>query len=303
MDTPAATIDWLLEGDAAIRWQTKRDLLDAPPDEYAVDRGEVATTGWGQELLDRQDPSGTWAQALYSPKWISTTYTLLLLRRLGLAPGNRSARDGCARLWDGATVKGGVIFRRSTVGPDICVSAMFVALSAYFGYEDHRAESVIDWMLQQQLQDGGWNCQALRSGSSHGSYHTSISVLEALAELGDPAFEDAATRGREFFLEHRMYKSHRSGEISHRAFTMLSFPPRWHYDILRGLDYFQSVAAPPDERLRDALDLLVSKQRRDGRWPVQNKHSGRVWFDMETGGSPSRWNTLRALRVLRGAGS
>lgn len=300
------TIAWLLGGDAAIRWQTMRDLFDSAQAEIDAERSKVATEGWGRQLLDLQDPAGTWAKAIYSPKWISTTYTLLLLRRLGLPPGNEAAVRGTKCLWDDAIVRGGITFSRGTSVPDICVTAMYLALATYFEYEDDRRDGVVDWIIEQQLADGGWNCQSLRSGSSHGSYHTSISVLEALAELAtnggdDPALGEAAAKGREFFLDHRMYKSHRTGAVSHPTYTKLSFPPRWHYDVLRGLDYFRSVTAPWDERLGDALDLLVSKQRADGRWLVQHKHSGRVWFDMETGRQPSRWNTLRALRVVQWA--
>ena len=295
---------FLLDGDPAIRWQTMRDLLDAEEDDVAKERARVAETGWGRQLLELQDPEGTWAQAIYSPKWISTTYTLLLLRHLGLAPGNPAALRGCEQIWSDAGVEGLLVLPKSTSRGDTCVSGMFVALAVYFGYEDEKVDWVIDWTLEQRLDDGGWNCRTLRSGASHSSYHTSITVLEMIAELqangyDDPALTAAAKRGREFFLAHRMYKSHRTGEISHPTYTMLSFPPRWHYDVLRGLDYFQSVDAPWDERLSDAIELLEGKRRKDGFWPVQHKHAGRVWFDMETGRRPSRWNTLRALRVLR----
>jgi hypothetical protein len=226
---------------------------------------------------------------------------LLLLRRLGIPPRNPGARRGCRTLWERIIVDGGVTWENTTVMPDVCVNAMFLALDYYFDNRDTRREDAIAWMLDEQLDDGGWNCQANRSGADHSSYHTTISVLEALAEIDDPTLAPAAERGREFLLAHRLYKSHRTGEVSHPSFTKFSFPPRWHYDVLRGLDYFQSVGARHDQRLDDALELLVAKRRKDGKWPVQNKHAGLVWFDMETGRQPSRWNTLRALRVLRWA--
>ena len=298
---------FLLDGDPAIRWQTMRDLLDADAAEVAAERAQVAETGWGRDLLDLQDPEGTWAQAIYSPKWTSTTYTLLLLRRLGLAPGTPAALRGCEQIWSKSGVDGWMVLPRSTSRGDTCVAGMFVALAAYFGYKDGQMERVIEWILDQRLDDGGWNCRTLRSDVNHSSYHTSITVLEMIAELkanghDDPRLIEAAAGGREFFLAHRLYKSHRTGEISHSTYTKLSFPPRWHYDVLRGLDYFQSVDAAWDERLSDAVELLESKQRKDGFWPVQHKHVGRVWFDMESGRKPSRWNTLRALRVLRWVG-
>jgi hypothetical protein len=304
MELSQDAVEFLMGGDPAIRWQTMHDLLDAPAGAVAAERRRVAQTGWGRRLLDLQDPEGTWANAIYSPKWVSTTYTLLVLYRFGLDPGNLQALRGCEQIWDGRGVRGGVVLPSSTSAADICVAGMFVALAAYFGYKDDQIDGVVEWMVAQQLADGGWNCRTLRSGSKHGSYHTSISVLEALAELAaggrdDAVLGDAAEKGREFFLAHRLYKSHRTGEVSHPAYTKFSFPPRWHYDVLRGLDYFQSVNAPWDDRLRDAVALLDGRQRKDGFWPVQNKHAGRVWFDMETGRRPSRWNTLRALRVRR----
>ncbi len=295
-------VDWLLEGDAAIRWQTKRDLLDAPVAEYATDRAAVTTTGWGKQLLDAKDPDGTWAGGLYSPKWVSTTYTLLLLYRCGLLPGSPEAVRGVQLLWDGARYyDGGLTPAKTVSGAEGCVTAMYVMLARYFGYQDERVAVAEDWLLANQRADGGWNCIV---EDQHSSFHTSIATLEAFAETernqpGRPEIASALDRGREFFLDHRMYRSHRDGRIANPVFTQLSFPPRWHYDILRGLDHFQAVAAPADALFGDAISVLQRKRRSDGRWPVQNKHAGRVWFDMEAGRNPSRWNTLRALRVLR----
>ncbi|MGD2060116.1 MAG: hypothetical protein PVF87_04560, partial [Acidimicrobiia bacterium] len=182
----------------------------------------------------------------------------------------------------------------------------YVCLATYFGYEDPRIAEAVAWLLDNQLEDGGWNCRSPRFGDRHSSFHTTISVLEAFAEIerSTPPAEVglAAQRGREFLLAHRLYRSHRTGEVADPVLTRLSFPPRWHYDLLRGLDHLQAVNAPWDERCQDAIDLLVSKRRKDGAWPLQHRHTGRVWLDMEKQGGPSRWNTLRALRVLRWAG-
>ncbi len=301
MVTTVELHDWLMEGDAAIRWQTQQDLLDRAPSTVARERARVATTGWGKRLLDEQDPEGTWASGIYGRKWVSTTYTLLLLWRMGLPPTNRAARRGCARLWEAVNIDGGVALPTSTTPPDICISAFWLLLAAYYGHDDDRIPDVVEWVLDNQLADGGWNCETIRTGSTHGSFHTTIQVLEALAEMG--RHDEAAQRGREFLLDHRLYRSHQTGEVANRAFTMLSFPPRWHYDILRALDHFRFVDAAVDERLHDALEVLGSKQRKDGKWPVQNKHGGIVWFDMVTGRKPSRWNSLRAMRVLRWAQS
>jgi len=307
--TPAEpALTWLLEGDPAIRWQTMRDLLDAPAEDVAAERALVEEVGWGKDLLDRQDPAGTWGGGLYGPKWTSTTYTLLLLRRCGLAPHTSAALRGVELLWEGATYTGGgLTCARSIDAPEACVTSMYVALARYFGFVDERVDAAIEWLLANQLEDGGWNCRTVRTGDRHGSFHTSISALEALAEAraGEPGHPDVAgalDRGREFFLVHRLFRSHRDGTVINPVFTKLSFPPRWHFDILRALDHFQSSGAAPDDRLADALSVLRGRQRRDGTWPVQHKHAGAVFFDMERTGGPSRWNTLRALRVLRWAG-
>lgn len=303
-DAESSTIEWLLDGDAAIRWQAKRDLLGEGPEHYRADREQVASTGWGRRLLDHQDPDGTWAGGLYGPKWTSTTYTLLLLRRMGLNPGDERALRGVELLWDGARYfDGGLTAAASIDAPEACITSMYVSLAMYFGFEDPRVDAAVDWLLANQLEDGGWNCRTVRFGDRHSSFHTSISALEALTEVqrAEPGRSDtrlATTRGREFFLEHRLFRSHRTGALVDPVFLRLSFPPRWHYDILRGLDLFAELRSPQDSRYGDALGELLSRRRRDGTWPVQNKHSGRAFFDMERTGGPSRWNTLRAQRVL-----
>ncbi len=305
VDAQPETVQWLLEGDQAIRWQVKRDLLDAPADEVDAERAQVATTGWGLQLLERQDPDGTWANGLYSPKWTSTTYTLLVLRHCGLDRGNERAQQGVALIWDGARyVDGGLTPAVSIDAPEACATSLYLALAYYFGADHPNVDPALDWLLANQLDDGGWNCRTVRFGDRHSSFHTSIMALEALAEAQRTLphrtdIADAMAAGREFFLRHHLYKSHRHGTIADPAFTKLSFPPRWHYDLLRGLDHFATTASPWDDRCSDALDVLRARRRKDDTWPVQHKHAGRVWFDMEPTGKPSRWNTLRALRVQR----
>ncbi len=251
-------VDWLLRGDPAIRWQTKRDLLDASTDEVEAERALVATSGWGERLLALQDPSGTWAGDLYGPKWTSTTYTLLLLRHCGLAQDNPNARRGVERLWEGARYfDGGLTAAVSIDAPEACITSMYIALARYFGCPHPHADEAEQWLLANQLDDGGWNCRNVRFGDRHSSFHTSILALEALAEIERdephrPEIAAALARGREFFLVHRLYRSHRTGEVVNPAFTRLSFPPRWHYDILRGLDHFATTGAPWDDRFRDA---------------------------------------------------
>jgi hypothetical protein len=305
MPIDAEILQWLLDGDPAIRWQVHRDLLDSPLEVVAAERARVAQEGWGCRLLERQDPQGTWGGGLYSPKWISTTYTLLSLRFLGLPAGNPQALKGCELLLErGLYRDGGINFWKSFKHSETCVTGMVLSILAHFRYPDPRLEVIVRHLLGQQMVDGGWNCESYK-GATHSSFHTTISVLEGLLayELAFPeqaaVVREAQAGGREFLLAHRLYRSHRTGEVVSPAMTRFPFPPRWHYDALRGLDYFQSVNAGRDERLVDGIQLLIKKRREDGRWPAYQGPSRRTFFEMEKAGEPGRWNTLRALRVLR----
>ena len=302
-------IQWLLDGDPAIRWQTMSDLLGASEQAVERERRKVAGDGWGARLLAKQDAEGTWAGrlsangGLYTPKWISTTYTMLLLRDLGLPANNRQARKACAHLLDrGLRRDGGIDYGSGSRGRgETCITGIVLSILSHFTSDDDRLDIVAGHLLEQQMPDGGWNCERPR-GATHASMNTTILALEGLRlyELYRGGTVRAAQRrGREFLLNHRLFRSHRTGAIISPAFTRFSFPPRWHYDILRALDYFAAVDAPRDRRLSEAIDVVRSKRGADGRWPLQNRYPGRTYFELERVGAPSRWNTLRALRVLK----
>lgn len=301
-DELSITLNWLLEGDASVRWQVLRDLQHGSGAESESERKRVATSGWGARILALQDPDGLWAGALYSPKWTSTTYSLLLLHWLGLPSGNDQAIAGCRALWNGAAFySGGLNLAKTVREPETCITGMLTLLAASCGYRDDRVDPTVEWLLDQQLPDGGWNCESIRTGSCHGSFHTSITVLDALLtykSAGGAVQVDAAmAAGREFFLRHSLFRSHRTGEIVDKAFTRFPFPPQWHFDVLRGLEHFRFSGADPDPRLTDAVNVVSAARRHDGRWPVYRPYPGKYWFTMEEPGS-SRWSTLRALRVL-----
>jgi hypothetical protein len=303
---------WLLEGDPAIRWQTLRDLVGAGKSVFERERGNVARQGWGARLLGKQSPEGRWARGessdggLYLPKWISTTYTMLTLRDFGLDPANAQARRACKLLLDeGLQRDGGVCYGKRATSQErgeTCVSGMVLSILSYFDYDDPRLDTVAGHVLDEQMPDGGWNCRRPR-GATHSSVHTTISVLEGLRHYERRgrklrAVRAAERRGREFLLAHRLFRSHRTGNVIRSEFLQFSFPPRWHYDVLRALDHFQSVGASRDERLAEAIDLVRARRGADGRWPLQHRYPGKTYFELERIGSPSRWNTLRALRVL-----
>src|SRR5262249_5784921 len=302
-----------MQGDPAIRWQTMRDLNGESNREVKRERDKIASNGWGSRLLAKQDPAGTWASTassdgLYTPKWICTTYTTLLLRDFGLPSNNRRLHKACERLLDGGMQPDGGInygtwsnwIKRS----ETCISGMVLSILSYFEYDDDRLDTVAQYLLKQQMPDGGWNCRRER-GATHSSVHTTISALEGLRfyevhrgrNLG--AVREAQRNGREFLLMHKMFRSHRTGAIIDPVFLKLAFPPHWHYDILRGLDYFQAVDARRDSRMREAINLVRNSQQADGTWALQHGYAGKTYFVMEQRGKPSRWITLRALRVLK----
>lgn len=301
MKADDSVLRWLLDGDPVIRWQTHRDLLDAGERTVAREQRAMLHAGWTAKLLSVQEPSGQWGGGLYTPKWISTTYTLLLLQSFGLHPRHPQALAACRLLLDGGMYRDGGInfFARWGARSETCVTGMAFSLATYFELNDPRRKTLLEHLLAQQMPDGGWNCQRPR-GATHGSFHTTISVLEGLEHCLDsvgvlPALE----RAREFLLAHRLFRSHRTGAVVKPAMTRFAFPPRWHYDVLRGLDHFRACRAPRDGRLQDAIHIVYERRGDDGRWILQNRYPGRTYFEMEKIGEPSRWNTLRALRVLR----
>lgn len=297
-------LNWLLAGDVAIQYQVYRDLLD---EERPDLRARIATEGWGAQFLQARQPDGHWGQGFYQPKWISTHYTLLDLRHLGIAPDNLPIRESITKIVENhKEVDGGVNPAGTIKNSDVCVNGMFLNYAAYFKLPAESLHSIVDFLIEVQMADGGFNCQSNRQGAVHSSLHSTISVLEGIGEYlaNGYAYRTAeldaiARQAQEFILLHRLFRSDRTGEIIHPRFLRLSYPSRWFYDILRALDYFRSVGVAYDSRMQDALNVLQQKRGKDGTWPLQAKHSGQTHFDMETPGKPSRWNTLRALRVLR----
>ena len=303
-------MDWLLDSDPALRWQVLADLTDVPASKVAAERARVATEGWGARLLASCDEDGQWAGGACFPRgfhgdfsqgqpWTSTLPTLVLLRELGINPAAGPVRRiiDLVRLncrWEHA----GQAFFDGEVEP--CINGRVVALGAYFGVP---VDSVVTRLLGEQLADGGWNCEA-ENGSVRSSFHTTICVLEGLlayerATGGTPETMAARHRGEEYLLERRLFRRLSTGEVADGDWLRFSFPTQWHYDVLRGLDHFRAAGHKPDPRLAEAVTLVREKRRPSGAWLLENTHRGAVHFTMEDGdGAPSRWNTLRALRVL-----
>jgi hypothetical protein len=306
-----AVIAWLLDSDPSIRWQVLRDLSGAPSDRVAAERARVATEGAGARLLSLQAADGSWGGVAWNRGWNSSMHVLMLLREMGLDPESDQARRAVSLVhehvtWQGGEAFGGNPFFTGEVEP--CINGQVAAVGAYFGQDVH---GIIDRLLREQLPDGGWNCEA-ENGSTRSSFNTTICVLEALLEHekvagASPQVTTARLRGQEYLLERRLFHRLSTGEAIQQdrkggaTFTHFAFPTWWHYDVLRGLEYLRSAGITPDERVREAIDLVMSKRDGDGRWPLEARYPGQMPVEMDADegvGSPSRWITLRALRVL-----
>jgi hypothetical protein len=307
----SSVIEWLLDSDPSIRWQALRDLTDAPADEVAAERARVATEGAGARLLALQAPDGRWGGAAWNRGWDSTMHVLMLLRDMGLDPASDEARRAVGLVRDRVTWQGCGPqecdlnpFFAGEIEP--CINGQVAAAGAYFGQD---VGGIVERLLGEQLADGGWNCEA-PDGSTRSSFNTTICVLEALLEYelagGNRAeVTEARLRGQEYLLERRLFRRLSTGEVIERdrksdiAWTRFAFPTWWHYDVLRGLEYLRRAGVTPDGRVAEAIDLVASKRDDDGRWPLDAQYPGKMPVETDEGeGQPSRWNTLRALRVL-----
>ncbi len=297
MRTRESLVTWLLKGDPAVRWQALRDLAGAPAEEVKAERGRVAHEGWGAAILGLQQPNGQFGTS-DDRGWMQTIRALTLLKDLGADPADPVVQDAIDRVkrlrfvwhdnrafFDGET--------------EACLNGRILAIGGYFGVT---AEALLERLLGDQLDDGGWNCDAPPSVRS--SFHSTICVLEGLlawerAHPTSSAASDARRRGEAYLLERRLMRGRRSGEIIDRRILRFGFPPGWEYDVLRALDYFRSAGARPDPRMADAVEVVRERAHRNGLWPLNRVGADPGPFVPETKvGGPSRWNTLRALRVL-----
>jgi hypothetical protein len=312
-------LDWLLDSDPSVRWQVMRDLTDAPADAVAAERARVATEGAGARLLALQSPDGRWGGAAWNRGWDSTMHVLTLLREMGLDPAGTEARRAVRLVREHVTWQGcgppecdGNRFFAGEVEP--CINGQVAASGAWLG-EDVRG--LVDRLIGEQLPDGGWNCEA-PGRSTRSSFNTTICVLEALLEYerfanNAPEVTIARRRGEEYLLERHLFRRKSTGEaIEHdrkggASWWRFAFPTWWHYDVLRALEHLRRAGAAPDRRAAEAIDRVAAKRDPDGRWPLETQYAGRMPVETDDGvGRPSRWNTLRALRVLRwweGAGA
>src|SRR5579863_5019995 len=294
-----AHLKWLLDSDPAIRWQVMRDLSRETPNTIAAERSRVATEGWGRQLLARQSRAGNWGGPREDRGLLITLYALVVLKDLGLDPGSKEASKMIDR------VDKQLVFKPLNNRPFLhgetepCINGRILAIGSYFKEPN---DALANQLLREQLEDGGWNCEAPKSRRS--SFHTTICVLEGLLDYERAGRKSAAVtkarkRAENYLLERRMFRSLRTGEVIDKRWLRFSFPTFWHYDILRGLDYLRNAGTSPDRRVGDAIKTVMERRHQNGRWPLNLVHREHIPLKMETSvGSASRWNTLRALRVL-----
>jgi hypothetical protein len=297
-------LNWLLEGDVSIQYQVHRDLLGSEKNKL---QQQIEKTGWGAKFLSKRKSNGHWGKKFYQSKWTSSHYTLLDLRNLCILPNNNLIKESIELILKNEKgPDGGILPIGMDQQCDVCLNGMFLNYACYFKTEEKKLQSIIDFILNQRMSDGGFNCMFNRFGAKHSSLHSTLSILEGITEYENNGFKyrldellKAKQSSIEFILTHKLYISDRTGEIINKDFLKLSFPGRWRYDILRALDYFQYSRQALDRRMEPAVEVLLKKRNKNSTWNLQANHPGQFHLHMEQVGKPSRWNTLRALRVLK----
>jgi hypothetical protein len=303
-----AHLKWLLDSDPAIRWQVMKDLTGAAPDAIAAERSRIATEGWGAQLLACQSPTGNWGVGPRGwrddlPKddrgLLITLYSLVVLMDLGLDPASKQARKMIDR------VDQQLVFKRLNNRPFLhgetepCINARILAIGSYF----------------KEPNDARFNFWASSSTMAAGiAKHPKAGALRSIPPSAclkvfsntngqkgkSAAVTKARRRAENYLLERRMFRLLRTGEVINKRWLRFSFPPFWHYDVSRGLDYLRDAQVKPDSRIRDAIEIVVERRHQNGRWPLNLLHPEYIPLQMETDiARASHWNTLRSLRVLR----
>jgi len=297
-------ISWLLEGDISIQYQTYRDLLGIDKPQL---RKKIETEGWGAKFLSCRLQNRHWGRSFYLPKWISSHYTLLDLKNLNISPENKVIKETLQLIFENEKGSdGGMCPTGISKKSDVCVNGMVLNYASYFHVKEEYLGSVVDFLLSQKMDDGGFNCRSNRANAVHSSLHTTLSVLEGIFEYEKNGYsyrikelQKVNVEAREFILLHKLFRSDKTGNIIKSDFLKFFYPPRWYYDILKAMDYFQSAKVTHDNRMDEAINIIKDKRNKEGLWILPAHHPGHKHFDMEKVGQPSRWNTLRALRVLK----
>lgn len=295
-------IDWLLSGDPSIRWQVKQDLLKESKKSIQAERNKISTEGWGQKLLSFQDEDGKWAGQLYNGKWISTTYSLLLLKDFGMLP-NTKTQHACTQLFCGGLYNDEEIrYSGKQQLRDNGVTGLVLGLLCYFEFNDKRIHNIAEYLIRSQNADGSWFFDD-KEGAEKYCFENTMIILKGLNEYlkkypgSNQQLDSAVRKGQGFLLKHHLFQHQLTKMPINNNWLKISFPYYWFYDVLVALDYFREMDIK-DKRLEAAIEVIKKKQKKEGTWNSERKHSGKTFFEMEQLGKPSRWNTLRCMRVI-----
>lgn len=296
-------IDWLLKGDVSIQYQVHRDLLNSDKETKNNFQSKIHKKGWAKLLLSKRDPTTKlWGSGYYTPKWVSTHYTLLELKNLGIKPDNHDYIESASLLLDYMWFNKGKVSKNKF--QDMCVSGMILSIVTYSKIQSEKIYEIIDYILDKQMIDGGWNCSWEKSKKS--SVHTTLTILEAIRDYLNNEYyykiDELKIKKREaeeLLLKRRIFKKLKNDEPISAAFTRFPYPDRWYFNFLRALDYFQSVDHDYDSRMNEAIELLLKKRNKEGTWNNYAMITREVHFIPENPGKPSRMNTLKSIRVLQ----
>lgn len=295
-------ISWLLEGDVAVAYLAHRDLLGSDKATLSKLQDRIPEEGYGRRFLSCQNQNGHWGLYYYQPKWTSTHYTLLDLKNLGAPATLEPCREMVGRMFDECQlVDGGLNLSKYDHPSDVAVDGMILNYAAYFGETDTHLTKLVDYLLSVQRSDGGftWDPQ-----SAAGDPHTTICVLEGLSQYCEAGPQpvrvkvgESISGAVEFLLANRLFI-----HDADARFRKLTYPYRYRYDLLRGLEYLARQGGLSDPGTEPALAWLQRKRQDDGLWLLEHQHKGNVHFEMEERGQPSRMVTLKALLILQQAG-
>ncbi|MEL7602017.1 MAG: hypothetical protein AAGU77_02580 [Bacillota bacterium] len=290
-------VQWLLQGDVSVQYLTHRLLLGSDADTLAALQRRIETEGFGARLLSCRSENGHWGRWFYQPKWTSTHYTLTDLKDIGMPQACAPCCEMVVRAFDECMLpNGGINFAKTMMQSDVCVDGIILAYAAYFCPDEQRIERLASHLLGAAKSDGGYSWDA---AAERGDAHTTICVLEGFDAYQKAGFvhrlsdiKGAQRRALEMLFSRALF----IGEDA--RYEKLAFPYRYRYDLLRFLDYCATADVPYDSRMEPAIRWLQSRRTADGRWLLEYAHKGNVHFDMETLRQPSRFITLKALRIL-----
>lgn len=317
--------EWLLDPvDPSVRFQTMITLDGRQPDspEVLIARQEIMAGGPVAAILNAMNDDGSWGEParFYNDKYTGSVWNLLLLGELAADPADPRVRKACDFILSNSQNidSGGFSYTRSTKTGDGLASGVIPCLTGNMVFsliklgclDDPRVQQAIDWITSWQRADDGesaapdnavykryemcWGRHTCHMGVSKAfkalaaipADQRSPSVLAKIAELG------------EYFLKHHLYKkSHDLSAIARPGWLKFGFPLMYQTDILELLDIYASLGWW-DERLRDALEVVIGLRQPDGRWKLENSFNGKMLVRIEQKGKPSKWITLKALRVL-----